>query len=64
MQGIRVNPYGIFCGQPDNSTQGDTVLAHIESDTMKETLFDILTAVALGLILCGFALAYFDILTY
>jgi len=35
-----------------------------ESDTMKETIFDILTAVALGLVLCGFALAYFDILTY
>lgn len=31
---------------------------------MKETLLDTLTAVALGLILCGFALAYFDILTY
>lgn len=35
-----------------------------ESDTMKDTLFDILTAIALGLILAGFALAYFDILTY
>lgn len=34
-----------------------------ESDTMKDTIFDILTAVALGLVLCGFALAYFDILT-
>ncbi len=31
---------------------------------MKETLFDILTAIFLGLVLCGFALAYFDILTY
>lgn len=31
---------------------------------MKETIFDILTAVALGLVLCGFALAYFDVLTY
>lgn len=35
-----------------------------ESDTMKDTLFDILTAIALGLILAGLALAYFDILTY
>lgn len=31
---------------------------------MKETILDILTAVILGLVLCGFALAYFDILTY
>jgi hypothetical protein len=31
---------------------------------MKNTLFDILTAVLLGLVLCGFALAYFDLLTY
>ena len=31
---------------------------------MKETLIDICFAVALGLVLCGFALAYFDILTY
>ncbi len=31
---------------------------------MKETIWDILFAVALGLVLCGFALAYFDILTY
>ena len=31
---------------------------------MKETFTDIATAVALGLVLCGFALAYFDILTY
>ena len=35
-----------------------------ESDTMKDTIFDILTAVLLGLVLAGFALAYFDILTY
>jgi hypothetical protein len=31
---------------------------------MKDTLFDILTAIALGLVLAGFALAYFDVLTY
>jgi hypothetical protein len=31
---------------------------------MKDTILDILTAVALGLVLAGFALAYFDILTY
>lgn len=31
---------------------------------MKDLILDILTAVALGLILCCFALAYFDILTY
>jgi hypothetical protein len=31
---------------------------------MKDTLFDILTAVLLGLVFAGFALAYFDILTY
>lgn len=31
---------------------------------MKETLIDICFAVLLGLVLCGFALAYFDILTY
>jgi uncharacterized membrane protein len=31
---------------------------------MKETILDVLTAVLLGLVLCGFALAYFDILTY
>ena len=35
-----------------------------ESDTMKDTILDILTAVALGLVFAGFALAYFDILTY
>jgi uncharacterized membrane protein YwzB len=29
-----------------------------------ETLLDIFTAIALGLILAGFALAYFDVLTY
>jgi hypothetical protein len=33
-------------------------------DTMKENIFDVLTAIALGLVLAGFALAYFDILTY
>jgi hypothetical protein len=33
-------------------------------DTMKETLIDVLFAIALGLVLAGFALAYFDILTY
>jgi hypothetical protein len=31
---------------------------------MKETLIDVLFAIALGLVLAGFALAYFDILTY
>lgn len=31
---------------------------------MKDTILDILTATALGLILCAFALAYFDVLTY
>jgi uncharacterized membrane protein len=31
---------------------------------MKTTLLDTLTAIALGLIFCGFALAYFEILTY
>jgi hypothetical protein len=31
---------------------------------MKETLIDICFAVALGLVFAGFALAYFDILTY
>jgi hypothetical protein len=31
---------------------------------MKETLIDVLFAIVLGLVLCGFALAYFDILTY
>jgi hypothetical protein len=31
---------------------------------MKNQLLDIFTAAALGLILCGFALAYFDILAY
>jgi len=31
---------------------------------MKDTIFDVLTAIALGLVLAGFALAYFDILIY
>jgi hypothetical protein len=31
---------------------------------MKETILDLLTAVLLGLVLAGFALAYFDVLTY
>jgi hypothetical protein len=31
---------------------------------MKETIFDVLTAIAVGLVLCGLALAYFDVLTY
>ena len=31
---------------------------------MKDTTKDVLTAIALGFVLCGFALAYFDILTY
>ena len=31
---------------------------------MREKLIDVLFAVALGLVLCGFALAYFDVLTY
>lgn len=31
---------------------------------MKDTIIDVLFAVALGLVLCGFALAYFDVLTY
>jgi hypothetical protein len=35
-----------------------------ESDIMKDTIIDVLFAVALGLVLCGFALAYFDVLTY
>ena len=35
-----------------------------KENEMKETLIDICFAVLLGLVLCGFALAYFDILTY
>jgi hypothetical protein len=35
-----------------------------EKHKMKDTIKDILTAILLGLVLCGFALAYFDILTY
>jgi hypothetical protein len=31
---------------------------------MKEKTLDVLTAIGLALILCGFALAYFDVLTY
>jgi hypothetical protein len=31
---------------------------------MKETIKDIFTAILLGLVFAGFALAYFDILTY
>ncbi len=31
---------------------------------MKDTILDVLTAVAVGLVLCGLALAYFDVLTY
>jgi hypothetical protein len=31
---------------------------------MKEKLIDIVFAIVLGLIFAGFALAYFDILTY
>jgi hypothetical protein len=31
---------------------------------MKEIIFDVLTAIAVGLVLCGLALAYFDVLTY
>jgi hypothetical protein len=31
---------------------------------IKETLIDIVFAIVLGLIFAGFALAYFDILTY
>jgi hypothetical protein len=31
---------------------------------MKDTIFDVLTAVVVGLVLCGLALAYFDVLTY
>jgi hypothetical protein len=31
---------------------------------MKEKLIDVCFAVALGLVFAGFALAYFDILTY
>lgn len=30
----------------------------------KEKIADIATAIGLALILCGFALAYFDVLTY
>ena len=33
-------------------------------ETMKETLIDIVCAIVLGLIFAGFALAYFDVLTY
>ena len=33
-------------------------------DREPSSLLDILTATALGLILCALALAYFDILTY
>lgn len=40
------------------------VLFYYLEPLMKETLLDILTATALGLILCALALAYFDILTY
>lgn len=39
------------------------VLCLLGVNEMKETLFDILTAIALGLILCALALAYFDVLT-
>jgi hypothetical protein len=35
-----------------------------KENQMKEIILDILTAILLGLVLCGFALAYFDILTY
>jgi hypothetical protein len=31
---------------------------------MKDIIFDLLTAILLGLIFAGFALAYFDVLTY
>jgi len=31
---------------------------------MKNTILDVLTAVGVGLVLCGLALAYFDVLTY
>jgi hypothetical protein len=31
---------------------------------MKDTIKDVLAAIAVGLALCGLALAYFDILTY
>ena len=31
---------------------------------MKDTTKDVFTAIVLGLVLCGFALAYFDVLTY
>jgi hypothetical protein len=31
---------------------------------IKETLIDIVFAIVLGLVFAGFALAYFDILTY
>ena len=31
---------------------------------MKETIADITLAVGLGFVLCCFALAYFDVLTY
>ena len=61
---FRVNPYRFFCGQVDNSRQGSKVQARNRKQKMKDTIFDILTAVALGLVLCGFALAYFDVLTY
>jgi hypothetical protein len=43
---------------------GLTLTRFFKGDTMKDTLFDILTAVLLGLVLCGFALSYFDVLTY
>jgi hypothetical protein len=31
---------------------------------MKETMLDLMAAIVLGLTFAGFALAYFDILTY
>jgi hypothetical protein len=36
----------------------------IESDTMKDTIVDIITAIALGLILCALALHGLDALFY
>ena len=37
---------------------------HFESHIMKEKLIDIVFSIVLGLIFAGFALAYFDVLTY
>jgi len=48
---------------PQAQTLFPVHIQHSESNTMKETLIDIVFAIVLGLIFAGFALAYFDVLT-